>query len=89
MAISPEFFVCFQWEPQIWKEQSFSLTTGMEGITQLHKSKFEWSKCKWRHQCHAFVKKRAFFKICPVLTDTNSMQIKLDAFANVVKDKTF
>ena len=52
MAISPEWFVCFQWDPQIWKEQSFSLTTGMKGITQLLKSNSEQSKCKWKHQYH-------------------------------------
>ena len=45
MAISPEFFVCFQWDLQIWKEQSFNLTICTEGITQLFKSNFEWSKC--------------------------------------------
>ena len=46
MAISPEFFVCFRWDLQILKEQSFNLTIGMEGITQLLKSNFERSKCK-------------------------------------------
>ena len=33
MAISTECFVCYQWELQILKEQSFNLTTGTEGIT--------------------------------------------------------
>ena len=61
MAISPECFVCFRWDLQNWKEQSFNLTIGMEGITQLLKSNFEQSKCKWRHQCHAFSKKGTFF----------------------------
>ena len=40
MAISPECFVCFQWDLQNWKEQSFNLTNGTEGITQLLKSNF-------------------------------------------------
>ena len=61
MAISPECFVCFRWDLQNWKEQSFNWTIGTEGITQLLKSKFERSKCKWRHQCHAFAKKETFF----------------------------
>ena len=42
------------------KGQSFNITTGMEGITQLLKSNFEQSKCKWRHQCHAFERKLFF-----------------------------
>ena len=33
MAISTESFVCFQWDLQILKEQSFNLTIGTEGIT--------------------------------------------------------
>ena len=37
----------------------------MEGITQLRKSNFEQSKCKWRHQCHTFAKKGSFFLTCP------------------------
>ena len=36
----------------------------MEGIIQLLKSNFEWSKYKWRHQCHAFAKKGTFFWTC-------------------------
>ena len=67
MALSPECFVCFRWDLQNWKEQSFNLTTGMEGITQLLKSNFEQSKCKWRHQCHTFGKKETFFLTCPLL----------------------
>ena len=31
MAISPECFLCCWWDLQNWKEQSFTLTTGMEG----------------------------------------------------------
>ena len=62
MVISPECFVCFRWDFQNWKEQSFHLTIGTEGITQLLKSNFERSKYKLRHQCHAFSKKRTFFR---------------------------
>ena len=58
MAVSPECFVYFPWDLQNWKEQS---SIGMEGTTQLRKSNFEWSKYKWRHQCHAFAKKGTFF----------------------------
>ena len=65
MAISPECFVCFQWDLQNWKDQSFNSTTGTEGITQLLKSNFEWPKCKWRHKCHTFAKKGTFFWTCP------------------------
>ena len=61
MAISPECFVCFRWGLQNWREQSFNLTIGTEGITQLLKSNFEQSKYKWRHQCHTFAKKENFF----------------------------
>ena len=46
MAISPECFVCFRWDLQNREEQSFNLVIGTEGITQLLKSNFEWSKCK-------------------------------------------
>ena len=60
MAISPECFVCFRWGLQNWREQSFNLTIGTEGITQLLKSNFEQSKYKWRHQCHTFAKKENF-----------------------------
>ena len=60
MAISSECFVYFRWDLLNWKEQSFNLTTGTEAITQLLKSNFEWSKCKWRHQCQAFAKKGTF-----------------------------
>ena len=66
MAISPECFVCFWWDLEIWKKQSFNLTITVEGITQLLKSNFEQSKCKWRHQCHAFGKKGNFFWTCPL-----------------------
>ena len=31
MAISTDWFVCFRWDFQNWKEQSFNLTIGMEG----------------------------------------------------------
>ena len=64
MAISPECFVCIRWDLQNWKNQSSNLTVGTEGITQLLKSNFEWPKCKWKHQCHAFVKKGTFFWTC-------------------------
>ena len=67
LATSPECFVCFWWDLQNWKEQSFNLTIGMEGITQLLKSNFERSKCKRRHQCHAFSKKGTFFWTCPFI----------------------
>ena len=36
MEIFPECFVCFRWDLQKWKKQSFNLTTGTEGITQRH-----------------------------------------------------
>ena len=62
MAISPECFVCIRWDLQNWKNQSSNLTVGTEGITQLLKSNFEWPKCKWKHQCHAFAKKGTFFE---------------------------
>ena len=65
MAISPECFVCFWWDLQTSKEQSFNLTIGTKGITQLLKSNFERSKCRWRHQCHAFAKKGTIFWTCP------------------------
>ena len=63
--ISRECFVCFQWDLQNWKEQSFNLIIGTEGITQLLKSYFEQSKFKWRHQCHTFAKKGTFLT-CPL-----------------------
>ena len=62
MTISSECFVCFWWNIRNWKDQSFNITTGTEGITQLLKSNFEWFKCKWRNQCHAFAKKGTFFE---------------------------
>ena len=66
IAISSEYFVFFQWDLQNWKDHFFNLTIGMEGITQLPKSNFEQSKCKWRHQCNAFAKKGTFFWTCPI-----------------------
>ena len=60
MAISPECFVCFRWDLQIWKDHPFNLTTGMEGIAQLLRSNFEQSKSKWRY--HDFAKKGTFFE---------------------------
>ena len=36
MAVFPECFVCFRWDLQNWKKQSFNLTTGTESITQRH-----------------------------------------------------
>ena len=66
IAISSEYFVFFQWDLQNWKDHFFNLTIGMEDITQLPKSNFEQSKCKWRHQCNAFAKKGTFFWTCPI-----------------------
>ena len=40
----------------------------MKGISQLLKSNFEQSKCKWRYQCCAFAKKGTFIWICPKTT---------------------
>ena len=40
MAISPEYFACFRWNFQNWKEQSFNVTIGTEGIIQLLKGYF-------------------------------------------------
>ena len=73
MAISPECFVCFRWGLQNWKDQSFNLTIGTEGITQLLKPNFEQSRCKWRHQCHAFAKRGTFIWTCPKTT-TNHLK---------------
>ena len=55
MTIFPEYFVIWL-DPQTWKEQSFYLTTGTEGITQLLTLNFEQPKCKWSHLCHTFGK---------------------------------
>ena len=46
MAISPECFVCFQWDPQMLKQQPFNLNIAMKNITQFIRSKFGWPKCK-------------------------------------------
>ena len=73
MAISPECFVCFRWRLQNWKDQSFNLTIGTEGITQLLKPNFGRSKCKWRNQCHAFAKRGTFIWTCPKTT-TNHLK---------------
>ena len=61
MVLSHECILCSRWDLQNWKEQSFNLTIGTEGITQLLKSNFEWSKCKWRCQCYPIAKNQTFF----------------------------
>ena len=85
MVISPECFVCFRWDFQNWKEQSFHLTIGTEGITQLLKSNFERSKYKLRHQCHAFSKKRTFFRSFPAANNFKKLAKVRKNFVKFVK----
>ena len=88
IATSPECFVCFWCGFQIWKEQSFNLTVGIEGITKLRKSNFEQSKSKWRHQCHIFAKKGIFFNMaCSVWGEKNKMKSQKNLYWWVLWNK--
>ena len=59
-------FYLFLMGPSKLKRAYFNIIIGMEGVTQLLKSNFEWFKCKWRHQCLAYAKKGTFFSTCPI-----------------------
>ena len=60
-----------------WMLCLFCLIISVEGITELLKSNFERSKCKWRRQSHAFPKKRYFFEYFPLHWSSDGALAKL------------